>query len=242
MTMSRRFEVRLPLERAYTRKAMLGIELLDAVTLERIRLERIPRGTAQGMEVTAQGLTGKPVVNESGIFVWLEEDITKLEKVVVEPGALPFERVEIAAAQVARPLHRVQLMPLGSYPFSPGVTGIRGSLYETRVPLGTYPEAIAGATIRLEWLDDDGSTWRPWQAPAVTNKAGDFTSILRLARGQSPQADQPPRADQQPRLDAKGMMTVRLFAKRAAGPQKQKSFQLLQGRVADEILAWDELQ
>jgi hypothetical protein len=198
------------------------------VTLERIRLERIPRGTAQGMEVTAQGLTGKPVVNESGIFVWLEEDITKLEKVVVEPGALPFERVEIAAAQVARPLHRVQLMPLGSYPFSPGVTGIRGSLYETRVPLGTYPEAIA--------------TWRPWQAPAVTNKAGDFTSILRLARGQSPQADQPPRADQQPRLDAKGMMTVRLFAKRAAGPQKQKSFQLLQGRVADEILAWDELQ
>jgi hypothetical protein len=37
------------------------------------------------------------------------------------------------------------------------------------------------------------------------------------------------------------MMTTRLFAKRAAGPQKQKSFQLLQGRVADEIFAWDEL-
>lgn len=233
MTVSRRFEIRLPLERAYTRKAMLGIELLDAVTLERV---------AQGIEVTAKGLTGKPIVNESGLFVWLQEDVTKLEKVIVEPRAAPFERVEIAAAQVTRPLHRVELMPRASYPFSPGITVIRGSLYEKRVPLGTMPKAIAGATIRLEWLDDDAAAWHPWQAPAVSNAAGGFTSILRLARGQSPKIDQLPRPDQRPRLDAKGMMTIRLFAKRVAGPQKQKSFQFLQGRVADEIFAWDELQ
>lgn len=230
--MARRFEIRLPLERAHTREAMLAIELLDAVTLERV---------ARGMEVTAKGLAGKPIVNESGLFVWLKEDATKLEKVVVEPHAEPFVRVEIAAAQVTRPLHRVELMPLASYPFAPGITVIRGSLYEKRVPLGTSPVVIAGATIRLEWLDDDGATWHPWQVPVITNTAGDFTSILRLARGRSPQADQPPRTDQQPRLDANGMMTIRLFAKRAAGPQKQKSFQLLQGRVADEIFAWDEL-
>ncbi len=232
MSMPRRFDVRLPLERAHTRQAMLAIELLDAVTLERV---------ARGMEVTAQGLTGQPVVNDSGLFVWLLEDVTKLEKVIVEPHAEPFERVEIAAAQVTRPLHRVELAPLATYPFSPGVTVIRGSLYEKRVALGATPAAISGATVRFEWLDDDGATWHPWQAPAITGTAGDFVSILRLARGRSAQADQPSRADEQPRLDANGMMTLRLFAKRAAGPQKQKSFQLLQGRVADEIFAWDEL-
>ncbi|MEO8186105.1 MAG: hypothetical protein ABI580_01925 [Burkholderiaceae bacterium] len=219
--MSRRFEVGQPLERAYTRKAMLGIELLDAVTLERV---------AQGIEVTAKGLTGKPIVNESGLFVWLQEDVTKLERVIVEPRAAPFERVEIAAAQVTRPLHRVELMPRASYPFSPGITAIRGSLYEKRVPLGTAPAAIAGATIRLEWLDDDGATWHPWQAPSATGAAGDFASILRLSHAQVP------------KLDAQEKMNVRLFAKRAAGPQKQKTFQLLQGRVADEIFAWDDLQ
>jgi hypothetical protein len=91
------------------------------------------------------------------------------------------------------------------------------------------PLAIPNATIRLEWLDDDGTTWHPWQAPAVTNPAGDFTAILRLARGQ------------QPRIDADGRMTVRLFAKRANGQQKQSTVQLPQGRVTDEIYAWDEL-
>ena len=231
--MARHFEVRLPLELAYTREAMLAVELLDSVTLERV---------SQGIEVTAEGLTGKPYVNVSQLFVWLNEDATKFKKLIIEPRTAPFERVEIPAAQVARPIHRLELKPLASYPFSPGITAIRGSLYEKRVPLGKAPVPIPGATIRVEWLDDDdGTTWHPWQAPAVTNAAGDFVSILRLARGRSPQPDDPPRADQHPRIDAKGMMTIRLLAKRAAGPQKQKDFQLPQGRVADETYAWDEL-
>lgn len=230
--MARLFEVRLPLDRAYTREAMLAVELLDSVTLERV---------SQGIEVMAKGLNGKPIVNGGGLFVWLNEDATKFEKLSIEPRTAPFERVEIPAAQVARPLHRVELKPLASYPFSPGITAIRGSLYEKRVPLGKTPQPIAGATISIEWLDDDGATWHPWQAPTVTNAAGDFTSILRLARGRAPQANQPPRPDQDPRLDAQGSMTIRLSAKRAAGPQKQKNFQLPQGRVADGTYAWDEL-
>jgi hypothetical protein len=214
--MVRRFEVRRPLERAYTRKAMLAVELLDSVTLERV---------SQGVEVIAMGLNGKPVVNGGGLYVWLNEDVTKFEKLFIEPRTAPFEPVEVPAAQVLRPLHRVELRPLANYPFAPGITAIRGTLVESKVSR----QPIADATIRIEWLDDDGVTFHPWQSLAVTNKAGDFTSILRLARGQSP------------RLDPQGRITIRLAAKRAAGPQKQKNFQLPQGRVADETYAWDQL-
>jgi hypothetical protein len=45
-----------------------------------------------------------------------------------------------------------------------------------------------------------------------------------------------------PTLDAQGMMTIRLFAKRAAGGEKHKELQLLQGRVTDATYAWDQLQ
>lgn len=218
--MTRTFEVRRPLERAYTREAKLAIELLDAVTLERV---------SQGVVVTAHGLSGKPRVNSGGLFVWVNEDVTQLVKLSIETRTVPLEGAEIPAAQVARPLHRVELQPLGSYPFAPGVTAIRGSLYESRPPPGATPVPIARATIRLEWLDDDGITWHPGQAAAVTNAAGDFTVFLRLARPQVP------------KLDAQGKMTVQLFAKRASGPQKQIEFQLPQGRVADETYAWDEL-
>lgn len=218
--MARHFEVRLPLVRAYTRDAMLAVELLDSVTLERV---------SQGVEVAAQGLTSQPYVNVSGLFVWLKEDITKFTTLAIEPLTAPFERVVIPAAQVARPLHRVELRPLSSYPFAPGVTALRGSLYEAQVPLGTEPVPVPGATVSIEWLDDDAVTWRPWQAPAVTNKAGDFTSILRLASGQSP------------RLDALGRMTIRLTARRANGQQRRNNFQLPLGRVADVTYAWDQL-
>jgi len=219
--MSRHFDVYLPLERAYSRDAMLAVELLDAVTLERV---------SQGVEVTAKGLTGKPIVNYGGLFVWLKEDATKFETLLVEPGRQPFERVEIPAAQVKRPLHTVELKPLASYPFSPGITAIRGSLIETVPAQGVAPVAIRGATIRLEWLHEDGVTWKPSPSTVVTDKAGDFTSILRLAPVDVPT------------LDAHGKMTIRLFAKRAAGGEKHKQFQLLQGRVTDATYAWDQLQ
>lgn len=219
--MSRHFDVYLPLERAYSREAMLAVELLDAVTLERV---------SQGVEVTAKGLTGKPILNYGGLFVWLKEDTTKFETLLIEPGPQPFERVEIPAAQVTRPLHTVELKPLASYPFFPGITAIRGSLTETVPAQGVAPVAIPGATIRLEWLHEDGVTWKSSPATVVTDKAGDFTLILRLAPVDVPT------------IDAHGTMTIRLFAKRAAGGEKHKEFQLLQGRVTDATYAWDQFQ
>lgn len=219
--MSRPFDVRLPLEQAYLREAMLAVELLDAVSLERV---------SQGVQVTAEGLVGTPIVNFGGLFIWLKQPTTNFQKLIIEPGAQPFERVEIPAAQVQLPLHTVELKPLANYPFTPGMTAIRGSLYKKKVPVGTTPEPIPGATIRLEWLHEDNLTWIPSPATAVTNVNGDFTSILRLAPVEVPA------------LDAQGEMSIRLFAKRAAGGEKHHEFQLPHGRVADETYAWDELQ
>lgn len=218
--MSRPFDVRLPLEQAYPREAMLAVELLDPVTLERV---------ARGVTVTAVGLAGTPTVNFGELFVWMKQPTTNFQKLIIAPGTRPFERMEIPAAQVQRPLHTVELKPLANYPFTPGITAIRGSLYETKVPLGEMPAPIPGATIRLEWLHDDNVTWVPAPATAVTNANGDFTSILRLAPVEVPA------------LDAQGKMSIRLFAKRAAGGEKHHEFQLSHGRVADETYAWDEL-
>ena len=216
--MSRPFDVRLPLEQAYLREAMLAVELLDPVTLERV---------SHGVKVTAVGLTSTPIVNFGGLFVWLKQPTTNFQKLIIEPGTWPFERMEIPVAQVQRPLHTVELKPLANYPFTPGITAIRGSLYEKTVQLGKPPEPIAGATIRLEWLHEDNVSWIPSPATAVTNAKGDFTTILRFAPVEVPAQN------------AQGKMSIRLFAKRAAGGEKHHEFQLPHGRVADQTYAWD---
>jgi hypothetical protein len=219
--MSRPFEVHLPLERAYTRYAMLAVELLDAVTLERV---------TQGVTITAKGLMGKPIINHGGLFVWLKEDAGNFEKLLIDPRMLPYQSAEVPVAQVQRPLHVVELSPLANYPFSPGITAIRGSLVLSVPPPGLAPVAIVGAAIRLEWLDDDGVTWHAGATTTATNGSGDFTTILRLAPADVP------------RLDSQGQTTVKLYAKRSTGEEKHKEFQLKQGRVADKTFAWDQMQ
>ena len=89
--MSRPFDLLLPLEQAFLREAMLAVELLDPVTLERV---------SRGVKVTAVGLTSTPIVNFSELFVWLQQPTTNFQKLIIEPGTRPFERVEIPAAQV----------------------------------------------------------------------------------------------------------------------------------------------
>lgn len=218
--MARPFDIRLPPEQAYRREAMLAVELVDPVTLERV---------AQGVTVTAIGLAGLPIVNFGGLFVWLKQPDAGFRKLVVDPGMRPFAPVEVAAALVQRPLHTVELQPLANYPFTAGLTALRGSLVEHQVPLGGVPQPVAGATIRLEWLHEDGTTWVAAPARARTGASGEFTIVLRHAPSQVPA------------LDAQGRMSVRLFAARAAGSEKHQEFQLPHGRVADAVHAWDEL-
>ena len=226
--MSRPFEVKLPLEDAFRRQSLFAIELLDGVTLERV---------SQGVKVTAEGLQGKPVVNGSGVFVWLQEDIAPLSKVTIDPGTLPFEKVELEPSDLTlppnpRPLTTIELSPRVDYAFAPGVTGLRGTLIEEQV---VPPVPVQNAEVSLRWLDDDDVTWHDAPTISHTNSRGDFVSIVRFAPAEKPNLDN-------------GSVTVRLRVRRNGNERSSADFKLLQGRVTDPstlnplTFAWDELQ
>ena len=220
--MSRPFDIYEPPELAYHRRVLFAIEVLDAVTLERV---------TQGLKVKALGLKGLPIVNAGGLFVWLSEDLNALQNVTIEPGVLPFESVEIPAAQLKIPLSIVELSPRSAYPFPPGLTAIRGALIEERVAPPAPPQPVQDAGVRLMWLDDDGTTWHDSPVRSHTGAQGDFATILRFA------------PDEVPRLSADGALTVRLHARRAGQSElKTAAFTLPQGRVTDKTYAWNELQ
>jgi hypothetical protein len=215
---------------AYERHALFAVELLDGVTLERVSI---------GIVVTAEGLRGKPVVNYGGLFVWLEEKLDLLQKILVDPGELPYEQVERTKAELTlppapRPLTTIELPPRIDYPFAAGITGVRGILIEDRTAVPVHP--IAGAAIALRWLDDT-NVWHDAVTISHTNDAGDFVSILRLS------------AADIPLVDAAGALTVRLRVRRDVLNERHSAdLHIPQGRIADPttlnalVVAWDELQ
>ena len=217
----------LRMELAYHDLVLFAIELLDAVTLERV---------SQNIKLEARGLKGAPVVNTSGLFVWLQEDFGQLRSISIDPGMRPYERVELAAAQVERPLTTVELPPRIDYPFPTGVTGLRGTLIERRVIPPEQPEPVGNAAIRLRWLDEDGH----WQdAPTTSRTAeqrGDFVSILRLA------------STEKPDIDESGSVTAQLLVTRDGFSDRSSAdLKLPAGRITNPssanpwTFAWDEL-
>lgn len=230
--MNQPFAVQLPLEEAYSRRVLFGIELLDAVTLSRVN---------HGVTVVAGGLLGKPIVNTSGLFVWLQEDVTNLRMVSIDPGTLPYEGLELRPVQLNLPpvkpaLTTIELQPKVGYSFASGITGLRGAFIEERVNPPQRSTPVLNAAVRLQWLDDDNN-WRI--APTISHtdpKRGDFVSILRLSPTEVPHLEQ-------------GEVTVRLLASRDGGLERRSdNFRLPQGRVTNPstsnplIFAWDELQ
>ena len=216
----------LPLEEGHRPRVLFAIELLDSVTLSRV---------SDGMQVVAEGLSGKPLVNAGGCFVWLEEDITPLQRIVIDPGALPFERVERSAAEVQLPLTSIELSPRVDYAFPSGITALRGTLIEENVTPPDTPVPIGDAEVHLQWLDDG-----KWQdAPTVSHTAwdtGDFAAVLRL------------KPTQMPLLGANGTLSARLRIRRATEERGSLDLELVPGRVRDPsasnplVFAWDELQ
>ena len=229
--MTRPFDVGLPLELAFRRDGRFAIELLDPVTLERV---------FDGVRVSADGLRrSTPYINTSGMFVWLNEDVTRLQKIAIDPRALPYDTLELLPAQLnlsasSSRVTTIELPPRTDYPFSAGTTAARGTLLEDR---STPPVPVQDAGIHLRWLDDDGVTWRDASTVSRTNARGDFAAVLRLAPADTP------------RIDAHGALTIRVHARRANGRERTSAdLQIAQGRVADPsttsalTLAWDDMQ
>ncbi len=205
----------------YPREVLFALELIDAVTLERV---------SKGVRPVADGLRGKPIVNTGGLFVWLHEDLSALRQIRFETEGLPLRADAVAAADLARPLMIVQLAPEAGYPFGAGTTAWRSQLIEAqddkRLP-------VPGAGVWLAWLDDDGLTWHDAPTLSRTGPRGAFAVLLRLAPSDLP------------RFDASGALTVRLFARLDGEPTARATpaFQLPQGRVTDApALAWNDLQ
>lgn len=216
--------LQITMELAYQRRVLFAIELVDAVTLERV---------SQGIKVVAKGLQGTPVVNSGGLFVWREEDFGRLQQIEIDPGTRPYERVELAASQVQRPLTTIELPPRADYPFTAGVTGLRGTLVESNV---TPPEPVGDAEVGLLWRDADGDWHDAVTASRTGATSGDFVSILRLAPSEVPD------------LDANGAVAVHLRVTRDGSNRRTSNeFKLPQGRIADPTpsnpftFAWDEL-
>jgi hypothetical protein len=231
--MSRPFEITVPLELAYRRRGLFALELLDPITLDRVNT---------GVLVEADGLRGTPSVNSSGLFFWLDEDITRLKTISVNPQRLPYDSLVLTPAQLnlsptSTRVTTIELPPRVDYPLSAGITAGRGTLIETRVTAPQVPTPVPDADVHLRWLDEDGVTWRDAPTLSRTNTRGDFVAVLRLSSTDAPH------------LDANTALTVRLGARREGVAERESAdFKLPQGRVADAstlsalIFAWDELQ
>lgn len=222
--MSESFVVHRP-EQAYQRTVQFVVELIDPVTLERI---------SRGVKVVAEGLRGKPVVNASGMFVWLKGEMDSLREIRIDPGTLPYETITIRKDKLKippslPPLTTIELPLRTDYAFSVGTTGIRGTLVEERI---NQPTPIPHAEVSLEWLDDDGTTWHDARMHSTTNDKGGFVSVLRLAPADMPS------------FDTDGAISVRLRARReGAGERRSAEVQIPLGRVSDpSYFSWDEFQ
>jgi hypothetical protein len=221
--MNRPFEVYESTDKIALRRVLFAIELLDAVTLDRV---------SQGVDVKAHGLQGKPIVNTGGLFVWLNEDIRKLERISIDPRTLPYEEVELEGTQLQLPLTSIELPPRVDYPFTVGTSGLRGTLVEDRY----RSEPVLDAEVRLRWQDQDGNWHDAPTTSHTTAKGGDFVAILRFAPSDDPQ------------LDATGNLTVRLRITRGDDERGVTDLKVPQGRIASPsppnqfVFAWDELE
>ncbi|WP_395018452.1 hypothetical protein [Dongia sp.] len=164
------------------RTVLLAVELIDPVARSLV---------SRGVEVTAVGLSSRPIVNASGRFVWLTEGQAWPQRIVVTPTTAPY------AAQIAAPpvlperLRSIFLRPARDYEPVDGITGLRGRLKATAAD---DAPPIVGARVQLAWSDHKGN-FRPLKpkpesagaddpdapspAEVQTDANGEFIALLR---------------------------------------------------------------
>lgn len=213
------FVIHLPPETGYTRRMLFAVEVVDAVTLEPL---------TRSVEVKADGLMHKPVINSGGFFVFLREGAAAPLSITIDASGSYSESITVAPPVAPDRSIRVELAPRFDYPFVPGVTAMRGSLVES-VPADPTP--VSGAEIWLQWLDDITTTWIDAPTRSHSNTKGDFAALLRLT----------PKQVSQP----VGGRTVRsrLRVRRGGATRTSVEISLPTGRVAATmpLFGWSEL-
>jgi len=200
------------------RNVLFAVELVDPVTQSLV---------SGGIDVTVDGLAGRPIVNRSGRFVWLEEADAWPGAISVTPRGAPFLPQVIpgpprpaspgSVSPVAR-LATVVLRPAPSYPFGTDVTAVRGSVQEGPA---SARRPVTGAVVQLAWHDKSSDAWSPPRPVArasgstsprdvETDTDGQFVAFLRLRR--EPLAD--PDFDE----NHKNLLKVRLQLARPDDP------------------------
>ena len=197
-----------PVERAYQRKVLFAAEVLDGVTLGRI---------TNGIKVSASAMQGDPVVNASGMFVWLDDGRPLVpQQLTVDPGLLPYQGASAAAPMPPSRLVQIQLAPGRGYAFQPGTTALRFSLIESNVGA---PVAAPDTEVFLRWFDS--GAWIDAPLRSRTDAKGDASVAMRFGRSD------------EPGKDADGRLRVRLCARRAGATIMSAEFALPEGRVLD---------
>jgi hypothetical protein len=240
--------------RPLTRRVLYAVELADAVTGARVS-ERID---LQPLDANGKTVAGRPVLNASRRFVWLEGAVWPDAMRVTPAKGSPFAaRTEPIKAPAADPtydaqghtalppdgrLRRILLSPTAAYPFA-GATAVRGMLTEDGDP--AHP--IADAIVQL--ARKSGANWVPAAADpaaprvaieAVTDAKGEFAVFLPLAP-KGAEADAGPvqvrlqvtRADQNP--------ATRVTPPSSTTPSLPNGGRIDQGRLVEVRLRWDQL-
>ena len=212
-------------ETSLQRNVLFAVELLDAVTLERVN---------QGVTVDAQGLDRKPISNSGGLFVWIkqtpQEDTTALRSLAIDTGELPYQSHTINSSQVQAPPQptTVLLAPRVNYPFQPGVSGVRGTLLESK--FGPRRPVLDGS-VNLQWINNSGIWIDSPPLSKTEMDKGDFIAVLRILPTDKPD------------LNNDGAIQVRLQADRPTAIRRYSTpFNLTPGRLSEPMqFAWDEL-
>jgi hypothetical protein len=226
--MTRTFDTYLPPEKSRVRRVRLAAEVFDGVTQSRV---------SEGLRLTAQGLLAAPIVNASGLFVWLEESGRDPVSISVDPGWLPFDPQVANVPALPERLVRVELAPQRAYPFAGGATAIRSRLIQNRVDRPPVP--VAQAPVWLQWIDDTKpattTNWIDTPLRGRTEDNGDFVATVRFT------------PTQVPRLNAQGLLRIRLAATVASVTKTSPEREIAEGRVTEpanpsETFAWNEFQ
>ena len=190
------------IEQAFERQAILGLELVDGVTLERVY---------RGIEIQAKELANEPQVSRSGIFYWLGKRANQvIPDIIIDPGQRPYQRQEIGPIRLnkdgAPTLLQVELVPRLDYPFPSGTTGVMGRLVmdESANPF----VSVSSAQVTLQVLID--GDWKRSRLSGISNTQGDFVSTLRLKKDTGQSDDDPLPASFELRLEIQLDSVVRV--------------------------------